>query len=123
MPQAYLIAVKTALASSFMIVSFDVLEEWVQPDRGYIRIQASLQNGDFIEASEYFTRQADSHASVRYRYQWMNGEKTVLRKRWDNVPHHPNVMNFPHHIHLADGEIVSGQSLSILVLLEILESE
>ena len=42
MPQAYLIAVKAALASSFTIVSFDVLEEWVQPDRGYIHIRANM---------------------------------------------------------------------------------
>lgn len=123
MPQAYLIAVKAALSSSFVIASFDVLEEWAQPDRGYIRIRANLQNGDFLEASEYFTRQAGSHASVRYRYQWMNSEKTILRRRWDNVPHYPNVMNFPHHIHLANGDVIPGQRLSILELLEILESE
>jgi hypothetical protein len=123
MPQAYLIAVKSALASSFTIASFDVLEEWVQPDRGYIRVRANLQSGDFLEASEYFTLQANRHTTVRYRYQWMNGAKTVLRRRWDNVPHHPNMLNFPHHIHLANGDVIPGQSLSILELLEILESE
>ncbi len=122
MPQAYLVAVKAALSSSFAVASFSVVEEWAQPDRGYIRIRGNLRNGDFMEASEYFTMQHDLHVTIRYRYQWMSPDQSTLRQRWDNVPHHPGLADFPHHIHLADGNIIPGRSLSILELLELFES-
>lgn len=123
MPAAYLIAIKSALASSVAIASFAVVEESTQPDSGYIRVRASLHNGDFLEVSEYFTVTAGQYTTVRYRHQWMDAGKRVLRKRWDNVPHHPGLANFPHHIHLENGDVVSGHNISIVELLAILESQ
>jgi len=123
MPQVYIVAVKASLASSFIVESFAVVEEWVQPDSGYIRVRVRLRNGDFVEAAEYFTVQKGRHMTVRYSYQWMDAERSILRRHWDNVAHHPGLENFPHHIHQANGEIVPGRSLSILELLELLESQ
>jgi len=122
MPQAYIAATKTALATSPVIASFVIVEEWTQPDRGYVRFRAELRNGDFLESSEYFIVDTSGHSSARYSYQWMDNAKTTLQMRWDNVAHHPGLTNFPHHIHRADGQVVSGQSLTILELLQLLES-
>ena len=52
------------------------------------------------------------------------GDRAKLRKRWDNVPHFPNLPNFPHHIHVESEEnVISGNSLNIQELLDILEQE
>ncbi|MCK4471298.1 MAG: hypothetical protein KAW49_05875, partial [Anaerolineae bacterium] len=89
--------------------------ELLWPDRGYIRIKVSLSNGDFLEAAEYFVLEDGDCITRRYRYQWMDGERRELHKRWDNVEHYPDLSNFPHHVHVGNEENVeSGESLSII---------
>jgi hypothetical protein len=54
----------------------------------------------------------------------MDSDRIILRKRWENIPHFPTLPNFPHHIHVDSEEnVISGDSLSILELLDILEQE
>ncbi len=54
----------------------------------------------------------------------MDSDRAKLRKHLDNVPHFPNLPNFPHHIHIESEEnVVSGASLSIQEILDILEQE
>lgn len=122
-PAEYLAAVLSELAASHLVAAFDVIEQWVEPDRGYIRVRGWLMSGDFLELAEYFTVSGDACEPVRYRYQWMDATRQQMRKRWDNVEHHPELAGFPHHIHLADGRIEPSQCLSILDLLNTLTRE
>ena len=79
---------------------------------------------DFLEAAEYFVLEEDQIVTVDYRYQWMDGAKQSLRKRWDNTPDHPGLNGFPHHVHIDREENVApGQPLNLLELLTILENE
>ena len=94
-PAEYVLQLKAKLVISPMVASFTVVEEKVWPDRGYIRIRMALSNGDFLEAAEYFVLEGEECVTRRYRYQWMDGERRELRKRWDNVEHHPDLSNFP----------------------------
>lgn len=122
-PAEYVIEVKAALIACSLVSQFEVVEEWVQPDRGYIRVRARLCNGDFLEAAEYFVVSAAQCVPERYRYQWMDGNQERVVKRWDNVGHYPDLPGFPYHIHLADGRIEAGKRLSILDLLDQLANE
>jgi hypothetical protein len=84
----------------------------------------ALCNGDFLEAAEYFLLEDDEYVTYRYRYQWMDNERRVLRKRWDNVEHYPDLPNFPHHVHVGDeGNVVSGERMGIVELLDVLSGE
>jgi hypothetical protein len=117
-PSEYLAYLKTCLVTSAAVVSFDVVEEWCQPDRGYLRVRATLANGDFLEAAEYFLVSGQAAITERYSYQWMDSGRVQLRRRWDNVEHHRELPNFPHHIHFADGLIEPGVSLNLRCVLE-----
>jgi hypothetical protein len=120
----YLDRVELALVGSPVIAEYHVIRSWANTDDGYIRLRASLVNGDFLEAAEYFVLDRGQIMTVDYRYQWMDSSKTILRRRWDSTPDHPELENFPHHIHLGDEtHIVSGHSLSLIELLNVLESE
>ncbi len=111
-PAEYALQLKTKLAISSIVASFNVVEEKVWLDRGYVRIRIALNNGDFLEAAEYSVLQDDDLTTRRYRYQWMDKERRKVRKRWDNVEH------FPDHIHIGKEENVEpGESLSIIQLL------
>ncbi|MFH1859543.1 MAG: DUF6516 family protein [bacterium] len=43
-----------------------------------------------------------SPKGIRYRFQYMDKEKSLIY-RWDNVPHHRELKTFPHHIHTPNG--------------------
>ena len=123
-PADYVLQLKAKLVISPIVASFGLVEEKVWPDRGYIRMRMSLINGDFLEAAEYFVLEDDECVTRRYRYQWMDGERRELHKRWDNVEHYPDLPNFPHHVHVGEGENAEpGERISIIQLLDVLTIE
>jgi hypothetical protein len=123
MSTEYLDAILAELVASSLVASFDVIEQWVEPERGYIRVRAWLANGDFLELAEYFVEAGGACVTQRYRHQWMDATRQQLRSRWDNVEHFPNLAGFPHHVHLANGEVVSSTNLSIIDLLKALTTK
>jgi hypothetical protein len=58
-PADYAIQVRTKLVTCPAINSFSIIEEKLLPESGYIRLRASLLNGDFLEAAEYFALEGD----------------------------------------------------------------
>jgi Family of unknown function (DUF6516) len=105
------------------------LEEYITQVRARLGESAivarlRLSNGDFLEVAESFALRDDRRVTLDYRYQWMDGAKQVLRKRWDSVKHFPDLPNFPHHVHIGDeANVEAGMCLSILELMELLEAE
>ncbi len=118
----YLDDLKLKLVTSPVVVQYTVLKERATATDGYLRVQVTLLNGDFVELTEYFVRSGEEIVTVDYRYQWMDATRRQLRRRWDNTPHHPETPNFPHHLHLEDeAQVIAGESLNISQVLDILE--
>ena len=97
----YITAVKEKLNTSSIISSIEIVDERILLTRGCFRIKLILVNNDFLEVAESFAVQDEQLITLDYRYQWMDGMKQVLRKRWDSVKHFPSLSNFPHHVHIA----------------------
>jgi len=124
MPADYALQVRTKLVTCPAINSFSITEEKLLPESGYIRLMASLINGEFLEAAEYFALEGARLVTRRYRYQWMDKARKALRKRWDNVEHYPDLPNFPHHVHIGEERNVEpDKPLSIVKLLDVLADE
>ncbi|MEB3160047.1 MAG: DUF6516 family protein [Synechocystis sp.] len=120
----YITEIKAKLVASSAVTSFSIVEEQALEDRGYFRARIFLANGDFLEVAEYFILTDFQPKTERYRYQWMNGQQTQLIKRWDNVPHFPNLDNFPHHVHITrEDNVEPSQSQNILQVLSFVEQE
>lgn len=77
-PAEYVLQLKAKLAISPIVASFDIVEEKVWPDRGYICIRMALSNGDFLEAAEYFVLEDEDCVTHRYRYQWMGSAENCV---------------------------------------------
>ena len=123
--QQYLTEIKTKLIASPVVDSIAIVKERASIAQGYFRARLTLSNGEFLEeVVEYFVVKDGRCVTESYRYQWMDEKQQVLKKRWDNVEHFPNLPNFPHHVHVGDESNVNpGKSLSILELIEIVEQE
>ncbi len=121
--QTHLVEIYTRLSISPIVESFVVLENRDARDQGYFRARVTLINQDQVELAEYFAVVNEQIQVIRYRYQWMNGT-LALRKRWDNAKHHPDIINFPDHIHIDNEDhVVPGAPLDIVQLLTALEQE
>jgi len=120
--QLYLDSIKMTLATSSIVKCIDIVQERVFDMSGFIRIRVRLINDDFMELMEFFRIQNDQAETVEYRYQWMDSEKSMLRKRWDNAAHYPALPNFPHHVHVGDdGQVQAGQAMGIVSLIDLIE--
>jgi hypothetical protein len=53
----YIAEVELALVSTAVVVEYQIIRSWANTDDGYLRIRATLTNGDFLEAAEYFALQ------------------------------------------------------------------
>lgn len=121
LPQQYLTEIKAKFISSPVVDSIVIVKERASLDQGYFRARLTLTNGDFLEVVEYFVVKDGRCVTESYRHQWMDEKQQVLKKRWDNVEHFPNLPNFPHHVHMGDeSNVYPGKSLSILELIEII---
>lgn len=122
--QQYLTEIKSRLIASPVIETFSVVEERDLNDRGYFRARVVLTNSDFLEIAEYFIIIDHQPYPDRYSYQWMDCTQKILHKRWDNVPHFPNLPNFPHHVHIeVEDNVQPSTSRGITEFLSFLEAE
>ena len=121
-PTAYLEAIKLRLIASPIIAEYHILKERATRTDGYLRLRATFINGDFLELVEAFERGAIEIVVVDYRHQWMDAAQSRLRRRWDGAPHHAELSNFPHHIHIeGEEDVIPGHPMSILAVLDELE--
>jgi len=93
------------LTADPLITSFRVVRRQTTAFEGYYRIAAKLMNDDMLEAAAYIVCQGGEVVTVDYRFHWMSCEG-VLRVRWDNSPHHPELSGFPYHRHEGSGDAV-----------------
>lgn len=120
-PNEHLAAIELSLITSPALAEYSVVRSWADVNDGYIRIRATLTNGDFLEAAEYFVQQQSGFETVDYRHQWMDSTKRTLRRRWDCTPDNPHLSNFPYHAHIGSEENVTTSDrvglMDLLVLL------
>jgi hypothetical protein len=115
---------RSRLSASSIVSEITVVTEIEYQFSGYFRARLRLTNNDAVELAEYFFIEGSRFNVRRYRYQWMNGSEKVLRKRWDNACHYPDLPGFPDHVHEGPEDSVRpGIALSIVDLLDLLEQE
>lgn len=120
----YLAAIHLALMESPIVASYVVVRQRVTSQSGHLRVRIDLINGDFLEAAEFFRLTPDGIKVADYRHQWMNGERTILHKRWDSTPHYPDLENAPYHRHEGSEEaVVPDQPMSIQDVLAVIMRE
>ncbi len=77
----------------------------------YVRGRLELTHGMELHVAEYvLTEPSPRRPKYRYHLQLADGR---LIKRWDNVPHYPDLPTFPHHRHEADGRVEASPAMDI----------
>lgn len=84
------------LIKNRIIQSYEIMDYRINEKMEYIKIKVFFNN-----LSELIIRESISDNGRDYSYHWQkqNGD---LILRWDNAPHHPKIVTFPHHKHAPD---------------------
>ena len=88
--------------------------------QGYAKVS---NDRSLLELTERLVEEKGTLLIKRYRHHWQSHDGQVI-KRWDNVPHHPEIDTFPHHLHngsesnvIGHGEIIGLNALKIVISL------
>ena len=92
------------LIESSFVVDFNIGRKEIFNNKVMFRLVASLTNGDNIELFEFLEETEETLIPKKYSFHWQDAQG-VLVERWDDAPHHRELENFPHHIHLCNGLI------------------
>lgn len=96
--QSYFSSVKTALILSTAIESYHVIREIIKDLEGYLRIRATLVDNGQLDLFIYVYSNRKINIQ-KYSFHWQDKDKNLVM-RWDNAPHHQELENYPHHLHL-----------------------
>ena len=98
--------IESLLVENPAVMAYQVTQRLVGPTDGKLRVKVELTDGGSAEFFEYVAAGREVRL-IKYSFhcQDVTGK---LWKRWDNAPHFPQLPNAPHHVHLADGSVVSA---------------
>ncbi len=82
----------------------------------YYRLRIQFKNQTVLFVKEY----VDETERV-YSFHWQNQNNDLIT-RWDNAPHHPNILTFPHHKHTLEG-IFTNSDITLPEVLEVIRQQ
>ncbi|MBU0568345.1 hypothetical protein KJ693_10620 [bacterium] len=89
----------------------------VEIDEGFLKIIIFLRDGTNLRVTERWIN-ADLED---YSYYWLD-EDDRLKIGWDNVPHHTQLENFPHHKHIGSSQNrISSYETSLELVMKVIE--
>lgn len=92
-------------------------EQLLSATRGNLRLRWRFADQALLEMSEAVRCTAGTLQWLSYRYHYQEPSDLVLR--YDNAPHHPEVITHPDHKHVGDDVLASSHPTIAQVLLEV----
>jgi hypothetical protein len=84
-------------------------------ERANLKLRLRFYFKYLLSISEALVVVDDQITAIDYRYHFQDGQNNLIF-RYDNTPHFPNLLSFPHHKHLADRVISSDQPSLAMVI-------
>ena len=117
MIQDYFSSVKGKINEIRSLIKLEVLSfDMISPEMGIIKGRIIFVNGSVFDFRELITKKEHD-----YRFHWMDKNNKLII-RWDSAPHHPELENFPFHVHKPE-RTESSKDLKLTEVLEIIKKE
>ena len=68
--------------------------------QGIIEGRLKFHNGSLLEFDEVIILRNEEIVKLRYAYHYQD-ESAEIIFRYDNAPHYPNILTYPHHKHIG----------------------
>lgn len=82
-------------------------EHLLSTTRGNLRVRLRFFDNALLEISEAFILASGELHWLSYRYHYQDASETLVF-RYDNAPHHPEVVTHPEHKHQREQILASG---------------
>jgi len=69
---------------------------------GLVRCRVFFWDGSYLDLYEVVSTELGYPVRVSYAYTYLREEQRVFR--YDNAPHHPEVITYPHHKHIGPAD-------------------
>jgi len=116
----YFSSIERSLAQFTSITSIEILEVLASDDfNGMIRCRVHFWNGAFLSIHETVSTELGYPVRIIYSYSYIRNAQCVFR--YDNAPHHPDIITFPHHKHIGEERIAPTDQPSINQVLDEIE--
>ena len=112
----YFDELKLRLVLDHTVESLEVISEKIEEKEEYLRVTIKLSGDSVMHCFQYVISDGSIGIS-KYSFHWHDAAGNLIC-RWDNAPHHPELDNFPHHIHTNDDVSASSEMSLIKVLSE-----
>ncbi len=83
------------------VKSVEVLDLRIFKTGFYVKIVVQFNDNSILYIREYVDENERS-----YSYHWQTEEGKMII-RWDNAPHHKNILTYPHHKHIGENILPS----------------
>ena len=104
----YFDELKLYLVTRPIVESVEIISEKIGEKEGYLRVTIGLPDDSVMYCFEYMLSDGSIEIS-KYSFHWQDMAGNLIC-RWDNAPHHPELDNFPHHIHTKDKVSASSET-------------
>ena len=118
----YFGSVARSLEAQSAVVSVDVLASLASDAyNGLLNVRVWFWDDSYLDLYEVVNTELGYPVRVHYSYAYLRKEQHVFR--YDNAPHYPDIITFPHHRHVGiEEEVVPAEQPSLGdVLSEIVE--
>ncbi|BCV19942.1 toxin-antitoxin system TumE family protein [Moorella sp. Hama-1] len=85
------------------VASYEIQDFKQGTDFYFLKVRCEFKNDTLL-----YIRQYVSDDEYNYSYHWQNKEGDII-VRWDNAPHHRDIITFPHHKHVGANIMASAE--------------
>jgi len=100
----YFDSVERGLRQNANIAQVDAPQAFLTSDdfNGLLRCRVHFWDGSFLDIYETVSTELGYPVRISYAYTYLREGERVFR--YDNAPHHPEIVTFPHHKHIGIDE-------------------
>lgn len=116
----YFSSIERSLQQNTSVTSIEVIEVLASDDfNGILRCRVHFWDGTFLSIHETVSTELGYPVRIVYSYSFIRNDKCVFR--YDNAPHHPDIITFPHHKHIGEDKIAPTDQPSVNQILDEIE--
>ena len=117
----YFSSIERSLNQYTSIASIETVEILASDDfNGILRCRVHFWDDSFLNIHETVSTELGYPVRIIYAYSYIRGKECVFR--YDNAPHHPNIITYPHHKHIGEKKISPADQPAIQQVLNEIES-
>ena len=101
----YFSSIERSLSQYASITSVEIVESLASDDfNGILRCRVHFWDNSFLNIHETVSTELGYPVRIVYAYSYIREKESIFR--YDNAPHHPNIITYPHHKHIGEKLIV-----------------